>query len=146
MQEIRHAHLRRVGADPQGRRAFPATFGAFGLGEPAAGAGVGPEAIRMRGARRLGDLAPGAIALIDPVAQGRDRCGVRIEALGLADQRGIEVQAQCGQISQLPCLGLPGRADAIGVQILDAQQQVTIRAARKEPREYGRPQIADVEV
>ncbi len=148
LPEVLHAPLRHLGAQPQ--RGFAsqlphplATGLALGGGEVAAGAGIGAGR-GVRGARRLEDLPPGAVALVDEALrrQGADRGLVVRAALRLADDLAVPVQAQRRKVLQLALRG----ALLHSIEVLDPQVEGAAGAAREHPGQDRGAKVPQVQV
>src|SRR5699024_2363156 len=137
-----------LGPQPQRRLApqlphpLPALL-PLGGGEVPAGALVGARR-GVRGARRLEDLPPRAVALVDPalVAELLQRRRVGGAALGLAHHRAVPVDPERREILQLALLGpLPHP-----VEILHPQVEGAPGAPGEHPGEHCGAQVPQVQV
>ena len=115
----------------------------------AAGAGIerpiGPMRGRGAGRNLTRNVGPGAETGIDQPAplQILKRHPVKRGALRLEDDFAFPLQAQPEQILDNPVDMV--RARAGGVDILDPQQEVAVRARRKIMREERRPGMAEMQ-
>lgn len=92
----------------------------------------------------LEDLASGAVALVGQAGllEPRDRLVVQAPAAGLVDHSAVPVETDGREIRELALL----RAGTHPVEILDADQEPTVRRPREQPRQNGGAQIAQVQV
>ena len=69
--------------------------------------------------------------------------GVGLQALGLAHDRPVPVQAQRGEVGEL-LLGDAG-PHAPGVEVVDAHEKARALRAREQPRQQRGAQVAEVQ-
>ena len=104
---------------------------------------LGQRAVRRRG--RLADLRARAEAGVQRAVgvQPLDRRAVGLQALGLAHDRLVPVQAERGEVGEL-LLG-DARAHAPGVEVLDAHEEARALRAGEQPRQQRGAQVAEVQ-
>ncbi len=143
VQRIVDGELRDVGTQPDRRRPGAAPLITLGIGQVAAGAGVGA----LRGVRRgrcVEDLPARAEALESATFRGQsvDHRGVHIAALGLTDHRLGPPDAERCEVGELTLLG----ALAHAVEVFHTHEEPSARRAGEQIGEDRGPQISDVQI
>jgi uncharacterized protein YqgC (DUF456 family) len=143
VQRIVDGELRDVGAQPDRGRPGAASLITLGIGEIAAGAGVGTLRGVWRG-RRVKDLPTSAEALEGAPLGGQpvDHRRVHVAALGLTDHRLGPPDAERCEVSELTLLGTLAHA----VEVFHTDEEPSARRAGEQIGEDRGPQISDVQV
>jgi hypothetical protein len=93
--------------------------------------------------RRLADLGPRAIALVDEIAERLDRRLVALQPLRLEHDLAVPVEPDRGQVGEL--LLCDPLAHAAGVEVLHPQQEARPGGTGEQPRQQRRAQVAEVQ-
>ena len=132
---------RNAGRRPSARSLAPIAFGQAPARARVAAGGVDS----LRCLRRLADLAPRAVALVDQAGrlQPIDGVAIQTKTFGLADHLAIPVETDAAQRCQL--IGLVGRRRRHPVEVLHAHDELATTLARQQPCNERRPEVSQVQ-